>query len=86
QSLQITADVFNFANLLDRDWGLQRSTAGFEQVSLTTMSTTAYDTRGTATQSDDRGVYTVPAVMPAVRRVSVGSSRWRIQFGGKYIF
>jgi len=86
QSFQVTADIFNFLNLLDRDWGIDRSTAGFEQVSLLTMSTTAYDTRGTAIQSDDRGVYTVPSVMPALRRASVGASRWRIQFGGKYIF
>ena len=86
QSLQITADVFNFLNLVNKDWGINRETAFFEQVSLLTMSTTAYDTRGTATQSDDRGVYTVPSVLPALRRAVVGSSRWRIQLGGKYTF
>ena len=87
QSLQITADIFNVANLLDKDWGIERSTAGFEQVTtLLTMSTTAYDTRGTATTSDDRGIYSVGSVLPPLRRVVVGSSRWRIQIGGKYIF
>jgi hypothetical protein len=82
QSLQITADVFNFLNLLDRDWGLERSTSGFENLSAgwLTMSTTAYDV------ANDRGVYTVPAALPARKRVQVGSSRWRIQVGGKYIF
>ena len=86
QSLQITADVFNFLNLVNKEWGINRETAFFEQVSLLTMSTTAYDTRGTTTQSDDRGVYTVPSVLPALRRAVVGSSRWRIQLGGKYTF
>jgi outer membrane receptor for ferrienterochelin and colicin len=80
QSLLITADVFNFLNLLDKNWGLQRSTATFEQVSLLTMSTTAYDL------ANDRGVYSVPTAMPALRRINVGTSRWRIQLGGKYIF
>ena len=46
------------------------------------MSATQYDTRGTATPSDDRGVYTVPTAMPALKRAVVGSSRWRIQLGG----
>jgi len=86
QSLQLTADVFNFLNLVNKEWGINRETSGFEGASLLTMSTTAYDTRGTTTQADDRGVYTVPSVMPALRRAVVGSSRWRIQLGGKYIF
>lgn len=89
QSFQVSADIFNFMNLVDKDWGLVRETSGFEQVSFLTMASsgaTQYDTRGTATQSDDRGIYSVPSVMPALKRVSVGSSRWRIQLGGKYIF
>jgi len=87
QSLEVTADVFNFLNLLNRDWGINRETNNFEQVTgWLTMSSTQYDTRGTATQADDRGVYTVPTAMPALNRAVVGSSRWRIQLGGKYIF
>jgi outer membrane receptor for ferrienterochelin and colicin len=89
QSLEITADVFNFLNLVSKDWGINRETSFFEQVTTwLTMSTTQYDTRGTPEQSDDRGVYTVPAqsAMPALNRAIVGSSRWRIQLGGKYTF
>jgi hypothetical protein len=86
QALEITADVFNFLNLVNKDWGINRETSAFEQVNLLTMSTSAYDTRGTATQSDDRGVYVVPSALPALRRASVGASRWRIQLGGKYTF
>ena len=84
QSMLISADVFNFLNLIDRDWGINRETSFFEQVSLVTMS--GYDTRGTAAQTDDRGRYTVPSVLPFQRRVLVNSSRWRIQLGAKYLF
>ena len=47
----ISADVFNFLNLVNRDWGINRETANFEQVSSLTMS--GYDTRGT-TAADRR--------------------------------
>ena len=87
QKLEVTADVFNFLNLVNKDWGITRETSFFEQVTTwLTMSTSQYDTRGTPTQSDDRGVYTVPTAMPALKRAVVGSSRWRIQLGGKYTF
>ena len=84
QALEVTADIFNFLNLLSKDWGINRETANFEQVSLLTGAT--YNTNNTATQSDDRWNYTVPAVLPALRRVVVGNSRWRMQIGGKYTF
>jgi hypothetical protein len=84
QSLLITADFFNFLNYIDSDWGINRETSFFEQVSLLTMS--GYDTRGTATQADDRPIYTVPSVLPFRERVIVNSSRWRMQLGGKYIW
>jgi outer membrane receptor protein involved in Fe transport len=87
QSLEVTADVFNFLNLVNKEWGINRETSFFEQVTTwLQMSTSQYDTRGTATQADDRGVYTVPTSMPALRRAVVNSSRWRIQLGGKYTF
>lgn len=84
QSLQVTADVFNFLNLVDKNWGLVRETSGFEELNF--LSMTGYDTRGTASQADDRPRFSLPVVLPFQRRVSVGSSRWRIQLGGKYIF
>ncbi len=84
QSFLVSADIFNFLNFLDSDWGKNRETANFEQVSL--LSMTGYDTRGTATQADDRGRYTVPSVLPFQRRVIVNSSRWRMQLGAKYLF
>ncbi len=84
QSFQVTADIFNFLNLLNKNWGLARETSTFEEANVLTLS--SYDTRGTATQSDDRGKYAVPSAFPAQQRVNVSSSRWRIQLGGKYIF
>ncbi len=88
QNLQVTADIFNFLNLLNKNWGINRETASFQQVSLigSTTSATSYNTNGTATQADDRWNYVIPSTLPAVRRVNVGNSRWRMQFGAKYIF
>ena len=92
QRLEISGDVFNFLNLLNRDWGFNRETSGVEEVNILTLGTTAlggsYDTRGTATQSDDRGRYLVPSVvtLPALQKAVVNNSRWRIQLGAKYTF
>ncbi len=86
QSLLITADVFNFLNLISRDWGVNRETPLVQPEFATLLTMASYDNRGTATQADDRGRYTVPSVLPAVNRVIVGSSRWRIQLGAKYLF
>jgi outer membrane receptor protein involved in Fe transport len=93
QSFQLTADVFNLANLLDKDWGLLRETGPNEEVNVLTFpsgsafaSTASYDNRGTASLADDRPRLAVPSTFPAQRRVSVSASRWRIQVGGKYIF
>ena len=80
QSLQVTADIFNLLNLIDKDWGINRSTSGFENLTFLSTSKTAYDV------THNRGIYSVPAALPAFNRVSVGSSRWRIQLGGKNIF
>ena len=84
QNLQVTADVFNFLNLLNKNWGINRETQSFQQVTFLTGA--SYNTKGTATQADDEWNYTIPATLPAVRRVNVGNSRWRMQFGAKYIF
>lgn len=92
QNLQITADIFNALNLLDKDWGINRETANFQQVNLLDLPNSgAYNTNGTATPADDRWNYTFPTVagapvLPAVKRAVVNSSRWRIQLGGKYVF
>ena len=83
-SLQLTADIFNFLNLINHEWGVNRETAAFQQVSLLTGAT--YNTKNTATQADDEWNYTVPSTLPALRRANVNNSRWRMQFGAKYTF
>jgi outer membrane receptor protein involved in Fe transport len=86
QSLEISSDVFNLLNLLDRSWGIVRENQGFEERPL--LAFAGYDTRGTPSQADDRGRYTVPtlATLPPLNRAQVAASRWRIQLGAKYTF
>jgi len=92
QRLEVTADIFNFLNLVDRDWGYNRETAPNEEVNILTLGTGAlgsYDNRGTpGNQADDRGRYVVPSAtaMPSLNKALPNSSRWRIQLGGKYTF
>lgn len=88
QRLEVTADIFNFANLLQRKWGLVRETSPFEEANFLTLATSGatLDTRGTATLADDRPRLNVPTVLPVLDRITVGAQRWRIQLGGKYTF
>lgn len=84
QGLQISADVFNLLNLMDRDWGLVRETNLFEQRTLLNLA--GYDTRGTPATDDDRGRYTLSGNNFFRERVQVSPSRWRMQLGVKYLF
>src|SRR4029079_12591900 len=89
QQMGITADLFNLLNLINNDWGLQRSNFGqsteFEQ-RVAPINLAGFDDRGTADRADDRPKYAVPAVVPTRAQVVVNSSRWRIQLGLKYVF
>ncbi|MGH7588728.1 MAG: TonB-dependent receptor [Gemmatimonadota bacterium] len=78
QSLEITADVFNFLNFLDRDWGLIRRSAfsGFENFGLFTL--TGFDT------VNGRGIYSLN--LPETRVIDGDASRWRMQLGMRYVF
>ena len=82
QSLQLSADVFNFLNLLDGDWGLFRfnfedfGAGSFGRVSL--LELVGYDAE------HGRGVYNVLA--PHFRQVDAESSRWRLRLSARYTF
>jgi hypothetical protein len=76
--------VFNLLNLVNSDWGLVRESNFFEQKTL--LNLTGYDTRGTPGTSDDRGIYTLSTNNFYRDRVDVGSSRWRVQLGARYVF
>ena len=70
--------MFNVANLIDRDWGLVRSTTAKEAVGRFTVS--GWDA------SADRPRYGLPAgvKLPARRQVQPDASRWKIQLGMRY--
>jgi hypothetical protein len=76
-SVELITDVFNVLNLLDRDWGVQRSTPSFlgdpEVIELV-----GYD------QANQRGVYNAPPFDHDLR--DDGATRWRMQLGARYTF
>jgi hypothetical protein len=82
QSLELSTDVFNLLNLLDRDWGLVRfnfedfGTGSFGRVSL--LELVGYDVE------HGRGVYNVLA--PHFREVDSEGSRWRLRLNARYTF
>lgn len=79
QALEVTWDTFNVLNLINSDWGLNRQTSGFE-AATGVLNVAGWDTAA------NRPRYSVPSTLPSRERVSVGSSRWRIQLGLKYVF
>jgi outer membrane receptor for ferrienterochelin and colicin len=85
QSMEITADVFNFLNLLNSEWGVVRSNFGqsseFEQ-RVAPIRVAGFDA------ANNRPIYSVdPAQNFPVRDQAVlNSSRWRMQLGLKYVF
>ena len=76
QSFEVTADIINVLHLIDGDWGLIRSTTGFEEVNLLTR--TGFDA------TSQRGIYALS--LPQRDKVSIDLSRWKMQLGLKYMF
>ena len=81
-TIQLTADIFNFTNLLNRDWGRRFFTSAFDTASLVnfegfeddgTTPTFSFNTNieGALNNIDDSGFQ---------------SSRWQAQIGIRYIF
>ena len=81
-TIQVSFDVFNFTNLLNRDWGRRFFTSAFDTASLVnfegfaddgTTPTYSFNTNldGSLNDIDDSGLQ---------------SSRWQAQLGIKYIF
>jgi hypothetical protein len=80
-TFEVSADIFNFTNLLNKDWG-KRYFASFDQVQLLnqvgflpdgTTPTFRYNpsVEGSVNQIDDAGL---------------NSSRWQMQIGVRYTF
>lgn len=76
QRLEISADVFNLLHLLNSDWGVVRTTSGFEGQNL--VRRTGYDV------VNQRNIYSL--ALPQQNVQSVSASRWRVQLGAKYAF
>lgn len=80
--LAITADIFNFTNLLNKDWGRRFFTGGFDTATLLNFEGFAAD--GTTPQYtfNDRVANTINQIDDA----GLNSSRWQMQFGLRYTF
>jgi hypothetical protein len=78
QGLELSWDVFNFLNLLNNDWGLNRQTSAFE-AATGVLNVAGFDT------ANNRPRYSVPTTLPTRDRVQVNTSRWRMQLGLKYV-
>nr|WP_299340234.1 carboxypeptidase regulatory-like domain-containing protein [Allomuricauda sp.] len=79
--LEVTADIFNFTNLLNKDWGV-RTLTNFNQVQLLNFEGFAAD--GTTPEfTFDPGVEETTNIIDDAGLVS---SRWQMQFGLRYSF
>jgi len=81
QHLELQADIFNFLNLINNDWGLFEQDAGFENHSAQFLRAVGYDAE------NNRPIYTFtePSTVRSVV-LSPTRSRWRIQLGARYVF
>ena len=80
--LAFTADMFNFTNFLNKDWGRRFFTGGFDTATLLNFEGFAAD--GTTPQYtfNDRVANTINQIDDA----GLQSSRWQMQFGIRYSF
>ncbi|HET7042041.1 MAG TPA: carboxypeptidase regulatory-like domain-containing protein [Gemmatimonadales bacterium] len=74
--LEIEADAINLLHLINSDWGIIRTTSGFEGTNI--VKKTAYD------QANQRNIYSL--ALPVQNLQSTALSRWRLQVGAKYTF
>ncbi|MFP4470801.1 MAG: carboxypeptidase regulatory-like domain-containing protein [Bacteroidales bacterium] len=81
-TLQLTLDIFNFTNLLNKDWGVRRFVT---YDAYTLIDFEGYEENGTT----PRLTYNGPTDVEDIYNVSdsgIYSSRWMAQFGIRYIF
>jgi hypothetical protein len=76
QSLQLTADVYNVLNMVNRRWGQYRVTTLDPGVPLLSLS--GYDA------VNGRGIYRDQ--FPGFRQLQDLASRWQMELGARYIF
>jgi carboxypeptidase family protein len=76
QSLELTADVYNLLNMVDRNWGQSRVTTLDPSVNM--LSIVGFDARA------GRGIYRLQ--LPGFRQVQDLASRWQMELGVRYVF
>ena len=79
--LELTADIFNFTNLLNKDWGV-RTFTNFNQVQLLNFEGFAADGTTPEFTYDPR----VEETTNIVDDSGLNSSRWQMQVGVRYSF
>ncbi|MEO0571109.1 MAG: carboxypeptidase regulatory-like domain-containing protein [Bacteroidota bacterium] len=82
-TIQLTADVFNFTNLINKDWGRLNEVAGGEVSPLTTVATGDIPTFSLNTAAVDLDGN---AIFEEIEDQGLQSSRWQAQLGIRYIF
>ena len=75
-SLELTADVYNLLNLINRQWGQYRVTTG--EVRAPLLRLVGYDA------SAGRGIYRLQ--LPGLRQIQDLASRWQMELGVRYVF
>lgn len=80
QTLELSLDLFNVLNFIDRDWGLVDRVSDFEQ-GPRFLNSVGFDAAA------NRPIYTFSAPATIERTIfGLNSSRWRMQLGAKYRF
>jgi len=82
QTFQISLDIFNFTNLLNKDWGVIKTVGSFDAVSL--IDVVGFEADGTTPQMNFN-----PSVINRIEQIEdngIQSSRWQAQLGIRYSF
>ena len=81
-AFQFSADVFNFTNLINKDWGRRYFTSGFDTASLVNFVGFADDGTTPEYNFNDR----LEGGLDQIDDAGFNSSRWQMQVGLRYIF
>ncbi len=79
---QLSVDVFNFTNLINKDWGRRYFTSGFDTASLVNFEGFASDGTTPEFTFNDR----VEGGLNQIDDAGFNSSRWQMQVGLRYSF
>ncbi len=81
-TFQVSADMFNFTNFINKDWGRRFFTSGFDTATLVNFEGFADDGTTPEYTFNDR----VEGGLNQIDDAGLNSSRWQAQIGLRYIF